>query len=89
MVGLKNLLAVIFRQAVAEEAAFIDVAALVQLVLHSGVEVVGAMRRRRMHGSSALIGRDIVGQHPQDLPVQKRMSEGRIFQVAPQKTRNL
>src|SRR4029077_18151483 len=41
-----------------------------------GVEVVGAMRRRGVHGAGARIGGDVGGQHAEDTAFEERMLKG-------------
>ncbi len=52
-VGLEDLLAFVFRQSIAQDSAVIHIAVQVKTVLHSGIKVVSAMSRRRMHRAGA------------------------------------
>ena len=52
-VGVEDLLAVVFGQAVAHDAGVVHVAGQVELVLHAGVEVIRAVRRRGVDHAGA------------------------------------
>src|SRR5215472_5279781 len=87
LVGLKDRLAIIFGKSVAEAAGFVDVRALVQFIFLARVEVVGAVRWRGMDSSGSLVDGDVVAKDPENLPVEKRMSEGGEFQFAAREAR--
>src|SRR5262249_57502424 len=89
LVGREDLLAVIFGQAMAEDAGLIHVASLVQLVLDAGIEIVCSVRRRGVDSAGTLVGGDVLRQHPQDLAVQERMDEGGVLHFRAGEPRNL
>ena len=87
-VGFENSQAVILGQSVKQVAGAVDVARLVDAVLDSGVEVVGAVRGSGMNRAGALVHGHIVGQHAEDLAIEKRMGEGYTLKSGAGKTGN-
>src|SRR5947209_4136679 len=72
-VSLPYALAVVLWQTVAQDAFFVHITGRIQTVLDAGGEVLRAMRRRGVNNSRPRIHSDVVGQHPENLAVEKRM----------------
>ena len=87
-IGFKHALAGVFGQALDKPSGFIYVGGLVQLVFRAGIKVVGPVRRRGVHRSGALLSSHVVGEHAQNLSIEKRMGEGGILQLASGETRD-
>ena len=68
-------LAGVFRQAVAQDAFFVDIAGRVESILHAGDEIFRTMRWRRVDYARSRVHRDVIGEHAQDFPIQKWMLE--------------
>ena len=79
-VSVKNLLAVVFRKTIAHDAGSVHVGGQIELVLHPGVEVVGAVGRRGVDYAGALIHGDVVGEHAQDCAIKERVGELYVLQ---------
>ena len=75
-------------QSVEQVAGAVDVARLVNAVRDSGVEVVGTMRGSGMNRTGALIHGHIIGQHAEDLAIEKRMREGYTIKFGAGETGN-
>ena len=65
-IGLEDLLAFVFRQAVAQDAGLVHIAMQVEAVLHASGEVVRAMRRGGVHRARSGIHGDVVAEHAED-----------------------
>ena len=52
-----------------------------EAVLHPGVEVVGAVARRRVHRAGARVERDVVAEHAERRPRVERMLEADVLQL--------
>src|SRR5689334_3929083 len=81
---------VVFGKTVLETSGIVHVAGLVDLILHSGVEVVCTMGWCRVYGARALIHRDVVSQHAKHFsigPWQEWMIERGVLELASRKAR--
>ena len=63
LIGIPDALAVVFREAVAQNPFFIDIAGGIEAVLNAGDEVFGSMRRRGVDYAGSGIHGDVVGEH--------------------------
>ena len=72
-IGVPDLQAVVLRQAVAQDAVFVHVAGGVEPVLHAGGKVFRTVRWRGVDHASAGVHGDVIGQHAENLAIQKRM----------------
>ena len=52
-----------------------------EAVLHAGVEVVGAVARRRVHGARARVERDVVAEHAERVARVERMPEADALEL--------
>ena len=82
LIGVPNALAVVFRQAVAQDAFFVDVAGGIEAVLHAGGEVFSAVRRRSVDDAGAGIHGDVVGEHAKNFAVEEGMLEVEALELA-------
>src|SRR5581483_12006597 len=74
LVGVEDLLAFVFGQAVVDDSSGVHIACWIELVLHPGLEVFGAMRGSRMYYASARVHGHIISddtEYPASLPRQK------------------
>ena len=88
-VGDPNFLARVLGQPVAKDAFFVHVAGGIEAVLHPGGEVFGAVGGRGVNHTCTRIHGDVIGQHAQDLAIQKRMLEIKVLQLPSGKMRQL
>ena len=68
-------LAVVFRQPVAQNPFFVDIAGGVEPVLNAGNEVLRAMRRRGVDYAGPGVHGHVIGQHAENFAVEERMLE--------------
>ena len=80
-IRLEDLLAVVFRQAVAQDAGVIDIGVQIESVLHAGVEVVSAVGGSGVDRAGSGVERNVIAEHAEDAAIQKRMGEGRVLQL--------
>ncbi len=88
-VGLENGFAFPGRDSVSQTSRVVDIALGAQAVASARDKIIGPVRGGGVDGTGALLGRDIVGQHAQDRPVQKRVLKRGTFQHRSGKARQL
>ena len=82
LIGVPNALAVVFGQAVAQDAFFVDVAGGIEAVLDAGAEVFSAMRGRGVDDAGAGVHGDVVGEHAENFAVEEGMLEVEALELA-------
>ena len=80
-VGLEDLLAFVFRQAVAQDAGVIDIAAQADAVLHARIKVVGAVRGSGVDRAGAGVHGHIIAEHAEHFAIEEGMGKCRILQL--------
>src|SRR5438270_7693207 len=74
-----------------QPAGSINIASLVELVLHTGIEIVSAMRRCGVYHARTLVHGDVLRKHAQNFslrPGQEWMVEVQVFHPASRKSRD-
>ena len=89
LIRLQDAFAGVLRQAVAQDAFFVDVAGGVETVLHAGDEILSAVRGRGVDHAGSRIHGDVFGQHAENLAVEKRVLEVQVLEFASGEMRQL
>ncbi len=71
LIRFPDALAGVLRQAVAQDAFFVDVAGGVETVLHAGEKVLRAVRGSGVDHAGARVHGDVVGEHAENLAVEE------------------
>ena len=84
MIGLSlpRPLAVVFGQAVAQNAFFVDVTGDIEAVLYAGQEIFGTMRGRGVDYARTGVHGDVVGEHAQNFAIEKWVLEIQALELA-------
>ena len=82
MVRFPDSLAGVFRQTIAQDSFFVDIAGSVEAVLHAGHEVFGAVRRRGVDDAGSRVHGDVVSEHAKDFAIEKWMLKIQALQLA-------
>src|SRR5437870_11205035 len=75
MIRVPHALAVVFRQAVAQNAFFVDIAGGIESIFNAGGEVFGAVRGGGVHDAGPGVHGDVVGEYAENLSVKKWVLE--------------